>query len=115
MAKIKTAQEWLEIFEKDNFIDTKNYRETIPALTIIGGLQFGTTEEAKQKIKKWIGLKETGHKVKYFEKCWNNLVENGVFKNGTVVANLDGKYAHIEFALLISVAQGYVRRVEQAE
>jgi len=38
------------------------------------------------------------------------MEENGVFKNGKVYANLEGDTAGIEFALLVAVAQGYLKR-----
>ena len=111
---MKPKEYWIELFEKDNFLNIKDWKETIPALIIVGGLQFGTTERAKKKIMEWMDLKwEYGKigKCRYFEKCWNNLAKNGVFKNGKVYANLDDeKTSAIEFALLISVAQGFLKR-----
>ena len=112
---MKTAKEWLELFKEENFIDVNNWKETIPALMIVGALQFGTTEEAKKKMMNWIGLKYVWgmkQKVLYFFRCWERLVENGVFKDGKVYANFDGEDAHIELALLITVAQGYIKRVK---
>ena len=113
--KIKSKEFWLDLFEKDRFIDTKNWKETIPALMIIGALHFGTTENAKKKIMKWIKLKYVygmKGKVLYFFRCWNRLVKNGVFRNGKVYAEFTDDTAAIELALLISVAQGYIKRFD---
>jgi len=110
--KMKTAEEWLELFEKDNFIDTKNWKETIPALILVGALQFGITKKAKKKIMNWIGLKYEYGKIgrcRYFERCWERLEKNGVFKNGKIIADFEEEPS-IELALLINVAQGYLKR-----
>jgi len=110
---MKSKEYWLELFEKENFIDVNDWKQTIPALMIVGALQFGTTEEAKQKIMKWMGLeykRGMKQKVLYFFRCWKRMEENGVFKNGKVYANLEGDTAGIEFALLVAVAQGYLKR-----
>ena len=103
-------EKWLSLFEEERFIDTNDWRETIPALLILGALKWGASEKAKRKIMKWIGLEYRygmKMKVEYFFRCWNRLEKNGIFKSGEVYADLNEETAEIEFALLISVAQGH--------
>ena len=108
--EIKPKEYWIDLFKKDNLIDTKKWKDTIPALLLIGAFNYGTTEEAKKKIMKWMGLEYVygqKQKVQYFFRCWQRLVDNGVFKDGKVYADLEDD---IEFVMLILIAQGLVRR-----
>ena len=110
------ALEWLGTFAVENFIKCQEWEKTIPALMIVGGLEFGTNKAGKSKIEKWMMQEGTGidlsrspHK-KRFDKCWERLEKNGVFKKGKVHADFSDEHGEIELALLISVAMSHLKR-----
>ena len=110
------ALEWLGTFAVENFIKCKEWEETIPALMIVGAVQFGTNKKARSKIEKWMMQEGTGidltrspHK-KHFDKCWGRLEANGAFKRGGVNAFNDEETALVELALLIGVARSHLKR-----
>ena len=111
------ALEWLGTFAVENFIKCQEWKETIPTLMIVSALEFGTSKSAKSKIKNWmmqegtgIDLSRSSHR-KCFDKCWERLEKNGVFKKGKVHADFsDEKTSEIELALLIGVAMSHLKR-----
>ena len=110
------ALEWLGTFAVENFIKCQEWEETIPALMIVGALEFGTSKSARLKIEKWMVQEGTGidlsrspHK-KHFDKCWGRLEKNGVFKKGKVCADFSDEHGEIELALLIGVARSHLKR-----
>ena len=110
------ALEWLGTFAVENFIKCQKWEETIPALMIVGAIQFGTNKKARAKIEKWMMQEGTGidltrspHK-KHFDKCWGRLEGNGVFKKGEVHADFSDEHGEIELALLIGVARSHLKR-----
>ncbi len=110
------ALEWLGTFAVENFIKCQEWKDTIPALMIVSSLEFGTTKSARLKIEKWMTQEGTGidlsrspHK-KYFDKCWERLEKNGVFKKGKVHAVFSDEHGEIELALLIGVARSHLKR-----
>jgi len=111
------ALEWLGAFAVENFIKCHEWKETIPALMIVGAVQFGTNKKARAKIEKWINQEGTGidlkrspHK-KHFDKCWERLADNKVFVRGGVNAFDDEETILIELGLLICVARKQIKRV----
>ena len=105
--------DYIEILKKDNMIG-ENRKETIVALIIFGGLEFGTSGKHKTEVREWIKNSSFGLKTDEFatfDETWECFKKNGVFKNDMVYADFSDEIAGIEFALLVNVGLGYLKRI----
>lgn len=108
--EMENPKKILSALIEDKFY-VENYKELIPCLIILGAYQIGSDGKARNKIYDWVKEVVSLGKIKteYFNKCWNNLEKNEVFRDGKVFIE-SPELTHIELALLITVARGFVSR-----
>ncbi len=99
-----TKQKWLAALTKDRMVSKDE--NPIPALLICAILEVGAD---KERCAKWLGVVP-----KDISSYWANLAASGVVVRGCQNLHADfsdPKMSGIEFALLINVALGRLKRV----
>jgi len=104
--KAKTA---LRKMAKDNFIGEKK-DDQLAALVCWGALEIGPRKEDHPKVSAWISeaMKLTPGDKKKIAEFWDNLSSGGAIKKDKIYFG-GGEDAGMEFALLINIAQGYIK------
>lgn len=113
MNEITVEQAFQDLFEDNVISEDSDNHDKLAAITIFGLFLHGAD---KEKVRTWVFSRGDGtpHQNKHFDEYWDNLIKNGVVREDKVyVTTLPEEEGFgVEFALLISVALGYVERCE---
>lgn len=102
-----SREEWTKMLKEDNMINVDNKEELLAGLIVAGAFTVGPD---RTKVSKWIGELASAN-ITTFVEYWENLVRENVFSDGKINVSEDfNDNPGIEFCILITIAQGLVKR-----